>query len=72
MIESCGLKGYKMGGAEVSLVHGNFIVNKGGAKASEILELARYVQKIVKEKTGANLEMEVRVVPYDSKDEKHV
>lgn len=65
LIESCGLKGYKIGGAEVSFLHGNFIVNKGGAKSRDILELARYVQEIVKKKTGATLEMEVRVVPYD-------
>ncbi len=65
LIEKCGLKGKRIGGAEVSLIHGNFIVNRDGAKAQEILSLGREVQRQVLEKTGILLEWELRRVPYD-------
>lgn len=65
LIEQCGLKGRQVGGAQVSFVHGNFIVNKNKATAQEVLALAQEVQSIVKEKIGVVLEMEIRVVPYD-------
>jgi UDP-N-acetylmuramate dehydrogenase len=64
LIEKCGLKGFSIGGAQVSTMHANFIVNKGSATAKEILLLAQHVQNTVKEKTGIDLEMEVRVIPY--------
>ena len=64
LIELTGLKGKRIGGAEVSTLHANFIVNKGGATAREILELAAFVKKAVKEKTGVDLEMEMRYIPY--------
>lgn len=64
LIEKCGLKGYAIGGAEVSTLHANFIVNKGQASAQDVLSLAKHVQDTVKEKTGIDLEMEVRVIPY--------
>ena len=64
LIQQTGLKGKQLGGAEVSTLHGNFIVNKGEASSKDILELAAQVQKIVKEKTGVDLEMEIRCVPY--------
>ncbi len=64
LIEKCGLKGFRVGGAEVSGLHANFLINSGGATALDILALARHVQEVVKEKTGTELEMEVRVVPY--------
>lgn len=63
LIQQCGLKGKRIGGAEVSTMHANFIVNKGGATSKDILELAREVQRTVKEKTGIELEMEIRYVP---------
>lgn len=65
MIERCGLKGVKVGGAEVSTLHANFIVNKGGATAKDVLELAQLVQKRVLEGAGVELEMEVRCQPYE-------
>jgi UDP-N-acetylmuramate dehydrogenase len=68
LIQHCGLKGKKLGGAEVSTLHGNFIVNKGGATAEHILELAREVASVVKEKTGIELEMELRRIPYRLED----
>ena len=63
LIQQCGLKGKRIGGAEVSGLHANFIVNKGGATSQDVLELAEEVKKTVKEKTGIDLEMEVRYVP---------
>jgi UDP-N-acetylmuramate dehydrogenase len=65
LIEKAGLKGMKRGGAEVSLLHGNFIVNTGGATAEDVRELIALVQKGVKEKMGVELELEIRSIPYD-------
>ena len=64
LIEQAGLKGFSIGGAQVSTLHGNFIVNKGGATAQEVLALAEHVKRCVKEKTGWDLEMEIRCIPY--------
>jgi UDP-N-acetylmuramate dehydrogenase len=63
LIQQCGLKGKRSGGAEVSTVHANFIVNKGGATSKDVLELAGDVKRIVKEKTDIDLEMEIRYIP---------
>lgn len=63
LIEQCGLKGFSIGGAEVSPMHANFIVNRKDAKAQDVIDLATYVKKVVHEKTGHDLEMEVRVIP---------
>ena len=65
LIEKSGLKGTRIGGAEVSLLHANFIVNREEATADDILKLAHLVQNVVKEKTGVELEMEVRCIPYE-------
>ena len=69
LIQQCELKGKRIGGAEVSTMHANFIVNKGRATAQEILELAAYVKKTVKEKTGVELEMELRYIPFSVRDD---
>lgn len=58
-IEQTGLKGYRMGGAEVSTVHANFIVNAGGATASDIKQLSEFVQQKVAEKFGIQLHREI-------------
>ena len=58
-IEQAGLKGYRIGGAEVSLVHANFIVNAGGATATDIKQLSEYVQKVVAEKFNIQLKREI-------------
>lgn len=63
LIEDLGLKGYSIGGAKVSELHGNFIVNAGGAKASEVQELIHYIQKKVKEEYQINMHTEVEIVP---------
>lgn len=58
LIEECGLKGFSVGGAQVSEKHANFIVNKGGATSHDIETLRKYIQDTVKEKTGFFLEPE--------------
>lgn len=58
-IEQAGLKGYRIGDAEVSTVHANFIVNAGGATASDIKQLSEFVQQKVAEKFGIKLHREI-------------
>ena len=62
LIDECGLKGYSVGGAQVSEKHAGFIVNKNNATASDILELIEYVQKKVKEKTEEDIKLEIEVI----------
>lgn len=62
VIEQSGLKGYTVGGAQISEKHANFVINKGGATAGDIIKLISDVQKQVKEKTGFELECEVRII----------
>ncbi|TMH02071.1 MAG: UDP-N-acetylmuramate dehydrogenase [Betaproteobacteria bacterium] len=63
LIEACGLKGYAIGGAQVSTKHANFIVNpEGRAKASDIESLIEHVRRVVAEGTGVTLEIEVRII----------
>ena len=59
LIDSCGLKGYTVGQAQVSLKHANFIVNLGGAKAFEIAEVIEHVRRTVFERTTVELHTEV-------------
>ena len=61
LIEQCGLKGRRVGGAQVSEKHAGFIVNTGGAACQDVLELISIIQKTVEERTGTRLECEVRV-----------
>ena len=62
LIESAGLKGTRIGNAEISPVHGNFFINHGATKAEDIRALIQLVQKTVKEKLGAELELEIEVI----------
>lgn len=62
LIEKTGLKGTKVGGAEISDKHANFILNKGNAKASDILALIEMIQNRVWEQFSVKLEPEVRVL----------
>lgn len=59
IIDECGLKGVKIGGAQVAPWHGNFIINRENATAADIKNLVEEIQKKVKEKTGFYLESEV-------------
>lgn len=58
LIEQCGLKGLSVGGAQVSTKHSGFVVNTGSATCGDVLELTEKVSRIVKEKTGFELELE--------------
>jgi UDP-N-acetylmuramate dehydrogenase len=61
LIDACGLKGFSIGGAEVSEKHANFIINKGNATASDIKALITSVRQKVKEKSGIELELEIKL-----------
>ncbi|MBR7060972.1 MAG: UDP-N-acetylmuramate dehydrogenase [Eubacterium sp.] len=61
LIEECGLKGASKGGAQVSEKHAGFVINKGGAKCKDVLDLCDYVSKTVEKEKGVKLEMEIRV-----------
>ncbi len=65
MIDKAGLKGSAVGGAKVSEMHANFIVNTGSASCQDVLSLIQQVQHKVKTETGIHLESEVRVFPYE-------
>ena len=60
LIEGCGLKGYSIGGAQVSELHAGFLVNWGGATAGDVEALMRHVQDVVYAETGVHLEPEVK------------
>ncbi|MDD3883982.1 MAG: UDP-N-acetylmuramate dehydrogenase [Gallionella sp.] len=62
LIEQCALKGKRIGGAQVSEKHANFIVNVGDASAADIEMMIHEVQQIVAEKTGVQLQPEVRII----------
>lgn len=65
LIDISGLKGHRIGGAEVSTVHGNFILNLDNATANDVLDLVAYIQKHVQEKTGISLQTEVKRLGFD-------
>lgn len=62
LIEECGLKGYQIGGAQVSDKHANFIMNIGGATAENIEDLIFYIQKEVLKHKKISLETEIKIV----------
>lgn len=62
LIEDAGLKGYKIGGAEVSTLHAGFVINSGNATSKDILTLIKYIQDKVKNEFGVDLEPEVKIV----------
>jgi UDP-N-acetylmuramate dehydrogenase len=62
LIEDCGLKGHRIGGAVISTKHANFIVNAGTASASDIEALIELAREEVKNRFGIELEPEVRIV----------
>lgn len=62
LIDEYQLKGMLVGQAEVSAIHGNFIINRGGATAADVIELIRQVREIIKAKSGYELEPEVLLV----------
>ena len=62
LIDDCGLKGYSIGGAEVSNKHAGFIINKEKATAKDVLELSKYVKEQVKKKFNKDIELEILVL----------
>ena len=65
LIDVCGLKGYQIGGAEVSKKHANFIINKGNATGKDIHDLILYVKNTVKKETGVDLKIEQEFVNWE-------
>ena len=65
LIDECGLKGYKIGGAEVSTKHAGFVVNTGNATSKDILSLIEYIQEKVYEKFNIKIEPEVQIIGED-------
>ena len=62
LIDASGLKGTRIGNAEVSPMHGNFFINHGNTRAADIRALIEKVQKTVKEKQGVDLELEIEFI----------
>jgi UDP-N-acetylmuramate dehydrogenase len=68
LIESAGLKGLRRGGAQISERHGNFIINLGNARATDVLDLIREAQRTVFEKSKVQLELEVKLIGFNGND----
>ena len=62
LIDECGLKGYSIGGAQVSYLHAGFIINTGNATAKDVLELVEYVKEKVYQKFGKKIALEIEVI----------
>lgn len=62
LVEKAGLKGYQIGGAKISEMHGNFIVNAGGASAKDVLDLIDHVKKTIREKYEIDMHTEVEII----------
>ncbi len=62
LIDEAGLKGYAIGDAEISIKHSGFVINKGKAKAKDVLELVEYIQNRVYEKFQKKIELEIEVI----------
>ncbi len=65
LIDSLGLKGTQVGKAAVSDVHGNFVVNQGGASAKDILQLIESIQQKAKTERRVDLETEIKILGED-------
>lgn len=64
LIEECGLKGYQVGGAQVAVLHANFIINTGGATAADVLAVISHVRRTVLQQTGILLELEILLLGF--------
>ena len=62
LIDECGLKGYQIGGAQVSEKHAGFIINKGNATAEDVKKLMKYVEEQVYNKFGKKIEPEIEII----------
>lgn len=70
LIDKCGLKGVSVGGAQVSHLHANFLINANHASSADMLELINVIKARVKEIAGIELMSEVRYIPYDQQEKK--
>lgn len=68
LIQECGLKGRRIGGAEISELHANFIVNVDNATAKDVLALIREARSAVRERFGITLELEVKLIGFDREE----
>ncbi|MCL2757173.1 MAG: UDP-N-acetylmuramate dehydrogenase [Coriobacteriia bacterium] len=66
IIEAMGLKGYTIGGAQISEVHANFIVNTGTATAADVVAIIKYIRQCVKDEHGTELQPEIRFIGFDT------
>ena len=62
LIDEAGLKGYNIGGAEVSEKHAGFVINKGNATAKDILELIKYIQDKIYKEFEKKIELEIEII----------
>ncbi|MEF7558949.1 UDP-N-acetylmuramate dehydrogenase [Bacillus thuringiensis] len=62
LIEKAGLRGYQIGGAQISEMHGNFIINTGGASAQDVLSLIALIKQTIKDKFGVEMYTEVEII----------
>jgi UDP-N-acetylmuramate dehydrogenase len=62
LIDKAGFRGYKLGGAMVSDMHCNFLINTGSATASDLESLGEMIRSVVREKFGVNLEWEIKII----------
>lgn len=62
LIDEAGLKGYKIGGAEVSTLHAGFVINSGDATSKDVLDLIEHIKKTINEEFGVELEPEVKII----------
>ena len=62
LIEECGLKGYTIGGAQVSEKHSGFVINRGGASYEDVMKLVSHIKKTVREQKGVELECEMLIL----------
>ncbi len=62
LIEECGLKGYTIGGAQVSEKHSGFVINRGGASYEDVMALVQHIKKTVREQKGVELECEMLIL----------
>jgi UDP-N-acetylmuramate dehydrogenase len=62
LIEQAGLRGYRVGGAQISELHGNFIMNTGGATAADVLALVEHARAEVRQQFGVEMELEIELV----------
>ena len=62
LIEQAGLRGYRVGGAQISELHGNFFMNTGGATSADVLTLIEHARAEVKRQFGIEMELEIELV----------